>query len=499
MRLLYLLKTKSRFVLIPILAYLFSGCSGGGGQDPILGTPSVNSPPQVIFTTPAKSDPIVTGVANNVALTAQFNRDMLSSSLSISSFKVSCLVGGDIGGVVSYDASNHLVTFQQSTSLPVSTTCTATITTDAKDTNGFALASDYVWSFSTGTITTLSPTVVASNPQTGACVTQNISVTFSKAMDATTLIPANFYITNAVNVTLTGTVAYVSSSNTATVTVTSNPGIEINSTYKVNVTTNVKDTNALPLAVPYLRTFTTGNSLCNPSPTVVLGTISTYGTFGGGAGVTNMGINTVINGDLGTTGVCTKITGFHDSLYKFTETPLNIGNVTGSKLCDAPAPGTPAMLATELIAASNAQTAFTQLANLVPSIGIAEELGAISPLAPGIYKSTSNSFLISQGNLTLDAAGDTNAIWVFQMPASSLTVGTFKQVLLIHGAQAKNVFWQVGSAATIGYGSTMVGTIIADAGVTISTAGQLIQTTLNGRAIGLNASVTMVNTTVTVP
>lgn len=90
---------------------------------------------------------------------------------------------------------------------------------------------------------------------------------------------------------------------------------------------------------------------------------------------------------------------------------------------------------------------------------------------------------------------------MFQVP-SSLTVGlsaTPRSVLLINGAQAKNVFWQVGSAARIEDGSTMVGTIIASAGVTLSTVGQTLQTLLTGRAIGLNASVTMVNTTIVTP
>jgi len=74
-------------------------------------------------------------------------------------------------------------------------------------------------------------------------------------------------------------------------------------------------------------------------------------------------------------------------------------------------------------------------------------------------------------------------------------------VLLVNGAQAKNVFWQVGSAATInaGGGGTMVGTIIAQAGVSISTPGNVTVVTLNGRALSLGASVTMVNTVVNVP
>ena len=101
----------------------------------------------------------------------------------------------------------------------------------------------------------------------------------------------------------------------------------------------------------------------------------------------------------------------------------------------------------------------------------------------------------------LDAQGDPSAVWVFQS-AASLTVGlpaTPRRVQLINGARARNVFWQVGSAARIEDGSVMVGTVIAPAGVTLSTAGQTAQTLLTGRAIGLTASVTMVNTTIVAP
>jgi hypothetical protein len=72
---------------------------------------------------------------------------------------------------------------------------------------------------------------------------------------------------------------------------------------------------------------------------------------------------------------------------------------------------------------------------------------------------------------------------------------------MINGAQAKNVYWYVGSAATINAAGSgvMTGTIIASAGVTFSTAGNAEQTVLNGRALSLNASVTVVNTTINVP
>jgi hypothetical protein len=79
--------------------------------------------------------------------------------------------------------------------------------------------------------------------------------------------------------------------------------------------------------------------------------------------------------------------------------------------------------------------------------------------------------------------------------ASSLTVGnaaSARSVNLINGAQAKNVYWQVGSAATINAagGGTMVGTIIAQAGAAFSTAGNIDVVTLNGRVLGLTGSVT---------
>jgi hypothetical protein len=126
-------------------------------------------------------------------------------------------------------------------------------------------------------------------------------------------------------------------------------------------------------------------------------------------------------------------------------------------------------------------------------------------LAPGSYSAPGGSFLIEGGDLTLDAQGDANAVWIFQM-ASTLTVGgpgaaAPQSIILAGGAQPKNVFWQVGTAATInaGGGGTMVGTIIASSGITFSTAGKTDITTLNGRALSLLASVTLVNTVINVP
>ncbi len=251
----------------------------------------------------------------------------------------------------------------------------------------------------------------------------------------------------------------------------------------------------------------------------ILGVAASFGSFGDNAGMTNQGTSTVINGDIGTTAASTTITGFHDSTGdKYTETPLNIGNVTGRIYTDAPpptifGPGGPfgGNAATKAIADQaliDANTAYNTLAaypTTSPDPSAAGELSGLT-LTPGVYKSAGGSFnILPGGTLTLDAAGDPNATWVFQM-GTSLNIGaigagaTPAKVVFKNGiGNAGNVYWQVGSSATINTGAKMVGTIIAKTGITFSTAGQAIITTLDGRALSLTASVTMVNTVINVP
>jgi hypothetical protein len=256
--------------------------------------------------------------------------------------------------------------------------------------------------------------------------------------------------------------------------------------------------------------------------------VSLFAGFGGGAGMTNQGQFTVVNGDIGTTGVSTLITGFHDTSVvvgnvaecTYTETPLNVGLVNGTIDTAPPPPtvgcpneGTAATFAIATQAALEAQTAYNTLAAIPNGLdvsvcpgcggGTANELGNRT-LAPGVYKSAAQSYGITLGDLTLDAKGDPNASWVFQM-GTSLTVGTpsaHRSVLLVNGAQAKNVFWQVGSATAINGvlgGGTMQGTVISQAGIAVSTAGVAAITTVNGRLVDLNASITIVNTVINMP
>jgi hypothetical protein len=146
--------------------------------------------------------------------------------------------------------------------------------------------------------------------------------------------------------------------------------------------------------------------------------------------------------------------------------------------------------------------AYNDLAGRPGAADPGANLGGLT-LAPGIYATASGAFLITGSDLTLDAGGNANAVWVFQM-ATTLTVGAAgapRSVILAGGAQPKNVFWQVGSAATINAagGGTMVGTIVSSAAISFSTSGNAAITTLEGRALALNASVTVVNTVINVP
>jgi uncharacterized repeat protein (TIGR02543 family) len=254
----------------------------------------------------------------------------------------------------------------------------------------------------------------------------------------------------------------------------------------------------------------TANFTLIPPPPSFLGSAALFGAYGGNAGITNMGINTVINdGNIGTTAAPTLITGFHEGQTNviYTETPLNIGLVNGRIYTGLPAPGTAESMATAALALLDATAAYAAISPASKPGGSdpnAGELGGLT-LAPGVYKSAGATFKITNGDLTLDAKGDPNAQWFFQT-AAGLTVGIAgpagaRSVKLIGNAQAKNVFWYVGSSAIINAagGGTMTGTIISTAGVTFSTAGNTVQTVLNGRALSLVAAVTMVNTTINVP
>ncbi len=128
-----------------------------------------------------------------------------------------------------------------------------------------------------------------------------------------------------------------------------------------------------------------------------------------------------------------------------------------------------------------------------PTTVAAGLLGGLT-LTPGLYKHPgSPTSLGLTGTLTLDAQGDPNAVWIFQSD-STVIAEVNSSVVLTNGAQACNVFWQVGSSATLRTGVIFKGTIMALASVTLETGA-----TLDGRVLARNGAITLDNNIIRAP
>ena len=110
-------------------------------------------------------------------------------------------------------------------------------------------------------------------------------------------------------------------------------------------------------------------------------------------------------------------------------------------------------------------------------------------LGPGVYCS-GGAMTLSAGTLTLDAGGDPNAEWIFQM-ASSLITSPYTSFILLNGAQERNVYWKVGSSATIAYSSSFIGNIIAYASISFGHTSVFVGRGLAGAAVSFEGGSTV--------
>jgi len=148
--------------------------------------------------------------------------------------------------------------------------------------------------------------------------------------------------------------------------------------------------------------------------------------------------------------------------------------------------------ATAATAQNDLTTAYNALAGLACGTTVTPADIGGRTLAPGVYCVATS--LGVTGTVTLDGQGDANALFVFQM-GSTLTTGTSANIALINGAQAKNVWWQVGSSATLGTGTTFRGNILALTSITL-----VDNATMLGRALARNGAVSLgTNNTITLP
>jgi hypothetical protein len=213
---------------------------------------------------------------------------------------------------------------------------------------------------------------------------------------------------------------------------------------------------------------TTGPATTDSPAAVALGEAGAFAVLAGST-ATSTGA-TALTGDLGVS-PGSAVTGFPP------------GTLTGTRHAGD---------ATAATAMADLTTAYNDAAGrTVGAVTVSGNLGGRT-LRPGLYKSTS-SLSITSGDLTLDAQGDANAVFIFQM-ASTLTTTSGRAVILSGSAKASNVFWQVGSSATMGTTSVFKGTIMANQSITLNTGA-----TLNGRALARIGAVALSGSTVVLP
>ena len=258
------LKIRSAYiVLVLILSTCFiTGCGGGGGTGHWDGQDDIIAP-TVTFTVPAND---VIGVAINTAAAATFSEAM--DPLTITDRTFTLKRGAvTINGTVDYTGITAV--FTPAADLDANTLYTATITTNAKDLAGNALASNYIWTFTTGaTADNTRPTVtfnVPANGATGIATNTAVAATFSEAMNPLTITDSTFTLKRGA-VTINGTVDYTG------ISVVFRPAanLAVNTLYTATITTNAKDLAGNALASNYVWTFTTGATADNTRPTVTL-------------------------------------------------------------------------------------------------------------------------------------------------------------------------------------------------------------------------------------
>ncbi len=397
-----------------------------------------------------------------VQLTATFNKAMQPGSINDLTFTL-MQDATPVTGLVTYDDLTHTARFLPLQPLSLDLAYQATITTGATDSGGKHLLANYGWTFKTGDAT---PAMVLSTTPTDTAlnvpITTHLTALFNKAMDGTTINDQTFIVMQGAT-QIFGQISYNQLTKTATF-VPNNP-LALDLSYQATITTGALDSGGKPLSAGYGWTFQT--SACGQD----IVALSSAGNFAvlAGSTVTNTG-PTSVTGDLGVF-AGTAVTGFPP------------GGVIGA----IHAGDTTAQLAM-----ANLTVAYNDAAGrTLCAVTVNGNLGG-QTLPPGLYKSTS-SLEISSGDLTLDAQGDSAAVFIFQM-ASTLTTTDGRQVFLTGGAKATNVFWQVGSSATIGTTSAFFGTIMADQSITMKTGA-----TLTGRLLARIGAVTLDSNTIVLP
>ena len=309
---------------------------------------------------------------------------------------------------------------------------------------------------------------------------RTVSATFSQAMNPASLIsPA---VSFTVKETLSGNnVAGIVSLNAENTMATFAPKAVLasNTQFTAIVTTAATNSAGVALVSNYAWSFTTGSQI-GQAP-INLGTAANFLVLGGTsiANTSSAANPTIVNGQLGVDpGSATNVMGFADSSQPGTGIISTGGIQSGLIVKQAKTD-----LGTAL-AEANARTI-----SQVP-VGTGDlALTIVNGGSPGVYPpglySSASSLTLGAGNMTLDARGDPDAVWVFKA-GSELLVSDARKILLLNGAKAKNVFWTLGSSATIGDQVDFKGNILAGTSTALGTTAAN-GTTVEGRVLSVSA------------
>lgn len=331
---------------------------------------------------------------------------------------------------------------------------------------------------------TTAPTVALVSPANEATdvpLNRYIYAAFSEAMDPSTITTETFTITQE-TAPVAGTVTYTGS----TAIFAPAGSFATGSAYAVTITTGARDLAGNALADPYVWTYGTGSGTVVLNP-VALGQASHFAVLSGFA-ITDVPAST-ITGDVGISpSAQTFITGFSQTdATGYSTSPQVTGYIYAADMASP----TPVMLTQ---AKGDLTIAYDDAAGRTPTPAGdfldpgGGDLAGLN-LVPGLYKFTSDAIAMTGFSLT----GGAYDVWVFQI-ASALDISNGVHVVLAGGARAENIFWQVGTEATLGTTVVFYGTIMADASITMATGAKLY-----GRALAFSGTVALDQNTITVP
>jgi hypothetical protein len=464
-----------------LFATLATGCGSNNGSN----GNSNDARPTVTATNPADTD---TTVALNNKLTATFSEAMDSSTIDTVSFTVKGEGEAALVGSVSLDAATDTASFTPGGNFTASTVYTATLSSAINSSAGNALANDYIWSFTSGTVVdNTAPPVNSTNPggsAAGVATNSSVSANFGEALDPTTVNTSTFTL-KAGMTPVAGTVSY--DNKVATFNPTGN--LAASTVYTARLTTGITDRAANPLAKNLMWNFTTGTAVATGPAAVNLRTARGFVILSK-TGITNVHTSD-ITGNIGASPItaaamdnvfCTEITANiygADALYTGSGA---IGCFKGTSADN------------ELVAEAvlDMGTAYNDAAGRTTPDFSELHAGDISgkTLVPGLYKWGTNVWI----NTDVTLSGGPNDVWIFQI-AQDLLQAANSSIILAGDALPRNIFWQVagGTGVAIGTDAVFQGVVLALKGITVNTG-----STVNGRLLAQTA-VTLTMNTITKP